>query len=37
VFAAVLILTIMSVALVGTVTLAERWIAPWARQPRRNA
>lgn len=37
VFAAVLILTIMSVALVGTVSLAERLIAPWARQPRRNA
>jgi putative hydroxymethylpyrimidine transport system permease protein len=37
VFAAVLILTIMSVALVGIVSVAERLIAPWARQPRRNA
>jgi putative hydroxymethylpyrimidine transport system permease protein len=36
VLAAVLLLTIMAVLLVLAVTLCERRIAPWAREPRRN-
>jgi putative hydroxymethylpyrimidine transport system permease protein len=37
VFAAVLLLTVMSILLVLAVSLSERLIAPWAHQPRRNA
>ena len=36
VLAAVLLLTVMAVLLVLAVTLCERLIAPWAREPRRN-
>jgi putative hydroxymethylpyrimidine transport system permease protein len=36
VFAAVLLLTLMSILLVLSVSLSERLIAPWAHQPRRN-
>jgi putative hydroxymethylpyrimidine transport system permease protein len=36
VLAAVLLLTVMAVLLVLAVTLAERAIAPWAHEPRRN-
>ncbi len=36
VLAAVLLLTVMAVLLVVGVTLCERLIAPWAREPRRN-
>ena len=36
VLAAVLLLTVMAVLLVLVVTLCERLIAPWAREPRRN-
>lgn len=36
VLAAVLLLTVMAVLLVLAVTLCERTIAPWAREPRRN-
>jgi putative hydroxymethylpyrimidine transport system permease protein len=36
VFAAVLLLTVMSILLVLAVSLSERLIAPWAHQPRRN-
>ena len=36
VLAAVLLLTVMAVLLVVAVTLCERLIAPWAREPRRN-
>jgi putative hydroxymethylpyrimidine transport system permease protein len=36
VLAAVLLLTVMAVLLVLAVTLCERMIAPWAREPRRN-
>jgi putative hydroxymethylpyrimidine transport system permease protein len=34
VFAAVLILSMMAIALFGLVALAERWAVPWARAPR---
>jgi putative hydroxymethylpyrimidine transport system permease protein len=37
VFAAVLLLTVMSIMLVLAVSLSERLVAPWAHQPRRNA
>jgi putative hydroxymethylpyrimidine transport system permease protein len=36
VFAAVLLLTVMSILLVLAVSFSERLIAPWAHQPRRN-
>ena len=36
VLAAVLLLTVMAVLLVLAVTLCERLVAPWAREPRRN-
>lgn len=36
VLAAVLLLTMMAILLVLAVTLGERLIAPWAREPRRN-
>jgi putative hydroxymethylpyrimidine transport system permease protein len=36
VLAAVLLLTVMAVLLVLAVTICERLIAPWAREPRRN-
>jgi putative hydroxymethylpyrimidine transport system permease protein len=36
VLAAVLLLTVMAVLLVIAVTVCERLIAPWAREPRRN-
>jgi putative hydroxymethylpyrimidine transport system permease protein len=34
VFAAVLILSVMAIALFGLVALVERWAVPWARAPR---
>jgi ABC-type nitrate/sulfonate/bicarbonate transport system permease component len=34
VFAAVLILSLMAIALFGLVALVERWAVPWARAPR---
>jgi len=34
VFAAVLILSVMAIALFGLVALVERWAVPWARPPR---
>jgi putative hydroxymethylpyrimidine transport system permease protein len=36
VLAAVLLLTVMAVLLVLAVTVSERFVAPWAREPRRN-
>jgi NitT/TauT family transport system permease protein/putative hydroxymethylpyrimidine transport system permease protein len=36
VFAAVLILSVMAIALFGLVALVERWAAPWARAPERR-
>jgi len=37
VFAAVLILSLMAIALFGLIALVERWAVPWARAPRNDA
>jgi ABC-type nitrate/sulfonate/bicarbonate transport system permease component len=37
VFAAVLILSLMAIALFGLIAIVERWAVPWARAPRSRA